>query len=69
MATLSKSTIVLALYVFILYYFLMPSSFGTGGLLDVGESARMKALIHGAVFAVVFILTSGYVVKMATGGA
>lgn len=65
----SKSTMVLALYMFILWYVATPKSAGGMGFL-IGDlpstgSAQMKTIVHGAAFVVFFMLTSGYVVKMA----
>jgi hypothetical protein len=71
MPALSKTTMVLALYMYILWYVATPKACGGLGFF-VGDfptgattTNRMKTIVHGIAFVLVFMLTSGYVVKLA----
>jgi len=65
----TMTMVVMALYMFILYYILIPKMNG-GMIIDLpGSTSSQKTvnITHGVIFVVVFMLTSKYVLKMAGG--
>ena len=60
---------IMALYMFVLYYALIPNGSG-GPLLDLSYNVNSKDkqavnITHGAIFVAVYMLTHKYVLKMA----